>query len=412
MIEINRLVLDNGLRVIHSGDASAQMVTLNLLYKVGSRNEHPEHTGFAHLFEHLMFGGSVHIPDYDTPLQMAGGINNAFTTSDYTNYYLTIPASNVETGFWLESDRMLGLAFTPQSLEVQRMVVCEEFKQNYLNKPYGDLSHLTRGLAFQVHPYNWPTIGKELSHIMQATLEEVKEFFFHYYAPNNAILAITGNISKEEAFRLSEKWFADIPYREGIKSDIPQEPLQAEERRLSVERKVPVDFLYMAFPMVDRLHPDFYAYDMLSDLLANGNSSRLISRLVKEQQVFSAVDANIQGCLDVGLLQINGQPLQGVSLEEAEIAVWKELERLKNESVAEFELEKVKNKYESMRLFDNLNTQDLAANLAYFEFIGKAEDVNEEVWKYREVTAADIQRIACELFQHQKCNTVYYLAKL
>lgn len=411
MIEINRLVLDNGLRVIHSGDATAQMVTLNLLYKVGSRNEHPEHTGFAHLFEHLMFGGSVHIPDYDAPLQMAGGINNAYTTNDYTNYYLTIPADNVETGFWLESDRMMSLAFTPQSLEVQRKVVCEEFKQNYLNRPYGDLSHLTRGLAFRVHPYSWPTIGKELEHIMQATLEEVKEFFYHYYAPNNAILAITGNISKEEAFRLSEKWFAEIPYREGENRTIPREPVQTAERRLSVERKVPVDFLYIAFPMVDRLHPDFYAYDMLSDLLANGNSSRLISRLVKNHLVFSTIDANIHGSYDAGLLQITGQPLPGVSLEEAEAAVWQELEMLKNELVTDFEMEKVKNKYESMRFFDNLNTQDLAANLAYFEFISKAEDINEEVRKYREVTAADIQRIAREVFQHQKCNTVYYLAK-
>ena len=412
MIEVNRLILDNGLRVIHSGDTSTQMVTLNLLYKVGSRNEHPEHTGFAHLFEHLMFGGSVHIPNYDAPLQTAGGTNNAYTTNDYTNYYLTIPAGNVETGFWLESDRMLGLAFTPQSLEVQRMVVCEEFKQNYLNRPYGDLAHLTRGLAFQVHPYRWPTIGKELEHIKKATLDDVKEFFYHYYAPNNAILSITGNLLKEEAFRLAEKWFGDIPYRKGIEQVIPQEPEQIEERRLTVERKVPVDFLYMAFPMVHRLHPDFYVYDMLSDLLANGNSSRLISRLVKERSVFSAVDATISGCLDAGLLQINGQPQQGVSMEEAEAAVWQELESLKEDLIADFELEKVKNKYESMRLLDNLNTQDLAANLAYFEFIGKAENINEEVLRYREVTPGDIRRVARDVFQHRKCNTVYYLAKL
>ena len=332
-MKINRHILDNGLRLVHSQDESTQMVALNILYNVGARDEDPEHTGFAHLFEHLMFGGSVNIPDYDMPLQLAGGENNAWTNNDITNYYLTVPRQNVETGFWLESDRMLSLDFSERSLEVQRGVVMEEFKQRCLNQPYGDVGHLLRPLAYQTHPYQWPTIGKELSHIANATLEEVKAFFFRFYAPNNAILAVTGNISFEEAVALTEKWFASIPRREVPLRNLPQEQEQTEERRLTVERNVPLDALFMAYHMPDHRHPDYYAFDILSDVLSNGRSSRLNQRLVQQKQLFSSIDAYISGSVDAGLFHISGKPSAGVTLEQAEAAVREELELLQHELV-------------------------------------------------------------------------------
>ena len=386
------------------------MVALNLLYKVGARDEDPEHTGFAHLFEHLMFGGSVHIADYDTPVQTAGGENNAWTSNDITNYYITLPYQNVETGFWLESDRMLSLNFNPQSLEVQRQVVIEEFKQRNLNQPYGDTGHLLRDMAYQCHPYRWPTIGKEISHIANATLEEVKDFFFRYYAPNNAILAVTGHISFEETVRLAEKWFGPIPAREVPVRQLPAEPVQTEIRRKTVERKVPMDALYMAFHMCHRKHPDYYVYDILSDLLCNGRSSRLVQSLVINRPVFSSIDAYISGSLDEGLLQITGKPSEGVSLEEAEKAIWEELEKLKEIPVRHEELEKVKNRYESEQIFSNLNYLNVATNLAYFELTGEAEDINREVEKYRSVTAEEIIRVSRQAFVPENCNVLYYRA--
>ena len=354
-MKINRHILDNGLRLVHSRDESTQMVALNILYNVGARDEHPEHTGFAHLFEHLMFGGSVNIPDYDMPLQLAGGENNAWTNNDITNYYLTVPRQNVETGFWLESDRMLSLDFSERSLEVQRGVVMEEFKQRCLNQPYGDVGHLLRPLAYQKHPYQWPTIGKDLSHVANATLEEVKAFFFRFYAPNNAILAVTGNISFEEAVELTEKWFGSVPRREVPVRNLPQEPEQTEERRLTVERNVPLDSLFMAYHMCDHRHPDYYVFDILSDVLSNGRSSRLNQHLVQEKQLFSSIDAYISGSVDAGLFHIAGKPSAGVSLELAEAAVRDELDRLQQELVDGQELEKVKNKFESTQIFGNIN---------------------------------------------------------
>ena len=411
MIEIGRHTLDNGLRIVHSEDKTTQMVALNLLYNVGARDEHPDHTGFAHLFEHLMFGGSVNIPDYDSPLQQAGGENNAWTNNDITNYYITLPRQNIETAFWLESDRMLSLAFTPRNLEVQRQVVSEEFKQRYLNQPYGDMGALVRELAYRVHPYQWCTIGKDISHITQATLDEVKDFFFRFYAPNNAILAVSGNITLEETIRLAEKWFGPIPQRDVRPRNLPQEPAQQEERRLSVERNVPADALSMTFHMVERTHPDYYAFDMLSDSLSNGRSSRLVQHLVKEKAVFSTVDAYISGSVEAGLFHIMGNPVPGISLEQAEEAIRQELELLKNEPIAEEELEKVKNKYESNFIFANINYLDLATNLAYFELIGKAEDINTEVDKYRAVSASQIMRVAKETFVRENSSTLYYIAK-
>lgn len=410
MIQVNRYTLANGLRIVHNEDDSTQMVALNLLYDVGARDEAPSHTGFAHLFEHLMFGGSLHIPDYDTPVQNAGGENNAWTNNDITNYYITLPHQNVETGFWLESDRMLSLDFSPKSLEVQRQVVIEEFKQRNLNQPYGDASHLLRELAYESHPYRWPTIGKEIAHIAQATLEEVKDFFYRFYAPNNAILAVTGHISFEETIRLAEKWFGPIPARNISPRQLPAEKPQTAVRRKTVERKVPVDAIYMAFHMSNRMHPDYYVYDMITDILSNGRSSRFIQSLVQEQKLFTSIDAYISGSLDEGLLHVTGKPVEGVSLEQAEEAIWKELEKMKTVPVSEQELEKVKNRYESEQIFNNINYLNVATNLAFFELTGKAEDINEEVGKYRAVTAEQIQATSARCFVPENCSILYYKA--
>ena len=352
----------------------------------------------------------MNIPDYDAPVQNAGGENNAWTNNDITNYYITLPYQNVETGFWLESDRMLSLDFSPQSLEVQRQVVIEEFKQRNLNQPYGDASHLLREMAYQDHPYRWPTIGKEISHIANATLDEVKNFFYRFYAPNNAILAVTGHISFEETVRLSEKWFGPIPSRNIPKRELPAEKPQTAIRRHSVERKVPVDALYMAFHMCNRFHAEYHVFDIITDLLSNGRSSRFIQTLVQEKKLFTSIDAYISGSLDEGLLHITGKPASGITLEQAEEAVWQELDKLKTIPVAEEELEKVKNRYESEQIFNNINYLNVATNLAFFELLGHAEDINLEVGKYRSVTVGQIQDTACRTFVPENCNILYYKA--
>ena len=410
MITYERHTLSNGLTVIAHRDRSTPMAATNLIYKVGARDEDPSRTGFAHLFEHLMFGGSLHVPDFDLPIQLAGGENNAWTNNDITNYYITLPYQNVETGFWLESDRMLSLDFNPQSLEVQRQVVIEEFKQRNLNQPYGDASHLLREMAYRHHPYRWPTIGKEISHIANATLEEVKDFFYRFYAPNNAILSVTGHIPFEETIRLAEKWFGPIPARQIPPRNLPAEKPQTHIRRLSVERKVPVDALYMAFHMCNRFSPEYYTFDVITDLLSNGRSSRFIQTLVQQKKRFASIDAYISGSLDEGLLHITGKPAPGISLEEAEQTIWEELDKLKTSPVSAEELEKVKNRYESEQIFNNINYLNVATNLAFYELIGKAEDINTEVDKYRSVTPGQIQETAKRTFVPENCNILYYKA--
>ena len=408
---INRFSLENGLRVVHELDTSTQMVTLNVLYLAGSRDEDEQHTGFAHLFEHLMFEGSINIPDYDTPLQMACGDNNAFTTSDYTNYYLTVPAANVETGFWLESDRMTGLAFTPQSLEVQRKVVMEEFKQHYITPPYGDIQHLMSALAYQVHPYRWPTIGLELEHIAQVKMDEVKEFFFRFYTPNNAVLSVVGNITLEETKRLTKKWFGSVPARKIDRLSIPQEPIQTEERRMTVERDVPADVLYMSFPIVGVMHPDFHCCDMISDILAAGRSCRLNRHLVEEQHLFTSIDAYIQARIDPGQLLICGMPAEGVSMEKAEAAVWKELDDLLDEGVDAAELEKVKNKFETNLMRERANRQKRAASLAFYEMLGDATWSEMEVENYRKVTKEHFMQVYSNTVKREKASVLWYMRK-
>lgn len=410
MINVTRHTLPNGLRVLHHYDCNTRMTALNVLYDVGSKDDWSHRTGFAHLFEHLMFGGSVNIPDFDSPLQLTGGENNAWTSNDVTNYYTIAPTHNIETAFWLESDRMLQLAFTPQSLEVQRHVVIEEFKQRNLNQPYGDIYQLIRPLAYTTHPYQWPVIGRSIEEIEAATLDEVKEFFYAHYAPNNAILCVAGSISWEETLRLCEKWFAPIPRREIAPRNLPAEPKQTAPRRLSVERDVPLDAIVKVYHMCDRRNAQYHACDLLSDVLGTGASSRLYKELVQEQQLFNSIDASISGEIECGLLIINGKLNKGVSIEEGEAAINREIAKLQQEGVTEREINKVINRFEAEHLVSNLNYTDKAANLAYHELIGRAEDINTEVDKYKALTPQDIQNAAREVLQEDNCSTLYYHA--
>lgn len=409
MIQVNKYTLPNGLRLLHHEDKATPMVALNIVYDVGSKDEDPAHTGFAHLFEHLMFGGSVNIPDFDTPLQEAGGENNAWTSNDITNYYSVVPARNVEIAFWLESDRMLELDFSQQSLDVQKKVVVEEFKQMNLNQPYGDIPLLIRPLAYQVHPYRWPVIGKEVSHIEQATLDEVKTFFYRHYAPNNAILSVTGNISFEKTVALTEKWFGPIPSRPVPARRLPQEPVQETARFLEVERAVPLDSIVKAYPMCGRTDTDYPCYDLLSDLLSGGRSSRLFRRLVMEDNRFAEVNAYITGDIEPGLFFITGKPNPGVSLEEADRLLTREVERLSREPIPDYELKKVINRFESNELFSNMNYLNKASSLGFYELLGNAEHINTEIDRYLSVTPDRI-RDAASRFIPDRCSTLYYRA--
>jgi zinc protease len=408
MINFEKFTLANGLRVIVHQDTSTPMAVMNIMYDVGSRDENPEKTGFAHLFEHLMFGGSVNIPNYDEPLQMAGGENNAYTTDDLTNYYIQLPAENLETAFWLESDRMLSLSFSEKSLEVQRKVVVEEFKEHYIAKPYGDVWHKMRDLAYKKHPYRWMTIGKELSHIENARLEDVKEFFFKYYRPVNAIMVVAGNVTTEKVKALAEKWFGDIPSGEKYKRNVPQEPEQKEERKLEVKANVPLDALYKTWHIYPRLDRKYYITDLLADILSGGGSSRLYQSLVKEKQLFSNIECYHFGTADAGLLCIEGKLVKGIKMEEAEKAIETELEKIKNELVDEAELQKVKNKTESMIAFEDMSVMNRANSLAYYEWLGDASWMNFELDKYGSVTTEDILQESRNIFRKENSNTLYY----
>ncbi len=411
MIEFSRFVLRNGLRLLIHEDESTPMVAVNVLYNVGARDESPDKTGFAHLFEHLMFSGSKNIPDFDEPIQNAGGENNAFTNSDVTNFYDILPAENLETALWLESDRMLHLNINEKSLEVQRKVVVEEFKETCLNEPFGDAWHHISDMAYKVHPYRWPTIGKVPKHVEDATLDEVRTFYQKHYLPNNAILVVAGNIKTADAKQLAEKWFGNIPAGELPKRNLRHEPPQKKlERRLS-QSKAPVDALYLAFHMPERMHVDFYATDLLSDVLCNGKSARLYRTLLKERQLFSFIDCYISGNIDPGLFIIEGKPAEGISLETATAAIWEEIEKLKAEQIQEKELQKFKNKIESNLIFSETNVLNKAINLAFFELLDNPDRINEEVDLYRQVTTADIHRLACSILTHENCSELFYRKK-
>jgi zinc protease len=411
MVKFNRFTLDNGLRVIVHEDNTTPMAVVNILYDVGSRDENPEQTGFAHLFEHLMFGGSVNIPNYDGPLQQVGGENNAFTSNDITNYYITLPSANLETAFWLESDRMLSLAFSEESLEVQRKVVIEEFKQRYLNQPYGDVWLRLRPMVYKKHPYLWDTIGKNIEHIENAKIEDVKAFFKKHYNPQNAIMVVGGDVKLEQVKELAEKWFGPIPAGEKYHRNLPQEPEQHEERRETVSAKVPLNDVYIALQMPGRREQEFYAVELMSDILSRGNSSRMYRNLVKEKQLFSEVHAYVFGSLDKGMFVLEGKPTEGVTVEQAEAALWAEVELLKTEEVPADELTKVQNKTESTMIFSEMSLLDKAMNLAYYELLGDAELLNSETGKFLAVTPAQIKEEANKLFRKDNSSTLIYLAE-
>ncbi|MES2379095.1 MAG: pitrilysin family protein [Bacteroidota bacterium] len=411
MVKFNRFTLDNGLRVIVHEDNTTPMAVVNILYDVGSRDENPEQTGFAHLFEHLMFGGSVNVPNYDGPLQQVGGENNAFTSNDITNYYITLPSANIETAFWLESDRMLSLAFSEESLEIQRKVVIEEFKQRYLNQPYGDVWLRLRPMVYKKHPYLWDTIGKNIEHIENAKIEDVKAFFKKHYNPQNAIMVVGGDVKLDQVKELAEKWFGPIPAGEKYHRNLPQEPEQCEERRETVTAKVPLNDVYIALQMPGRREQEFYAVELMSDILSRGNSSRMYRNLVKDKQLFSEVHAYVFGSLDKGMFVLEGKPTEGVTVEQAEAALWAEVELLKTEEVPADELTKVQNKTESTMIFSEMSLLDKAMNLAYYELLGDADLLNSETEKFLAVTPAQIKEEANKLFRKDNSSTLIYLAE-
>lgn len=410
MIDFRSTTLENGLKVIVHEDHSVQIAVMNMLYDVGSKDESPLKTGFAHLFEHLMFGGSKNVASYDEPLQRVGGENNAFTSPDITNYYLSVPAQNLETGFWLESDRMLSLSFDPKVLEVQRKVVIEEFKQRYLNQPYGDIWLKLRPMIYKKHPYRWPTIGKEISHIEEAAMDDVKDFFFKYYIPNNATLVVAGNVYYEEVVQLAEKWFGPISAGRRPMRNIPAEPPQQEERRMELSADVPSDALYMAYHMPGRFHKDYYPADLLSDVLGRGQSSRLYEELVKENKMFHSLAAYVTGSIENGLLVISGKLENGVSLQDGEKAIKSLLQDLKDQGLDDQELEKVKNQSESSLAFSEVEVLNRAMNLAFGSLTGDAGWINHESEKIQRVTKDDIQAAAKNILQPSNSSVLHYKA--
>ncbi len=411
MIQFERFQLANGLKVLVHPDTSTPMAVVNVLYNVGAKDESPNKTGFAHLFEHLMFGGSINIPEYDEPLQRAGGENNAYTTNDLTNYYCQLPAENLETAFWLESDRMLSLAFSEKSLEVQRKVVCEEFKEHYINKPYGDAWHKMRTLAYTTHPYKWMTIGASLDHVEQATMQDVKDFFFKFYRPNNAILVVTGNVTLAQVKILSEKWFGPIPAGAPYVRNLPVEPKQDKSRTLDVRADVPMDMLMMTWHMGGRFDAGYHATDLLTEVLGGGASSRLYEQLIKVKQIFSSIECFHFGTVDPGLLVIEGKLVKGVSMSVAEKAVLDEVELIKNTLLDVKEVLKVINKTESIICFEDMSIMNRAHSLAFYELLGDGELMNTELAKYQAVTPELIQSTAGEIFQDNNRNTLYYYSK-
>lgn len=411
MIDYKEFFLDNGLQVIVHEDHSIPLAAVNLLYKVGSKDELPDKTGFAHLFEHLMFGGSKNIPVFDDPLQKVGGENNAFTNPDITNYYITLPASNLETAFWLESDRMLKLSFDSRVLKIQKSVVSEEFKQRYLNQPYGDIWLRFRPLVYQKHHYRWPTIGNDITHIEKAEMDDVKSFFYTFYRPNNAILAVAGHVTLSQVKSMAEKWFAPIPSGKNIIRSSPVEPQQIQARKLIQSADVPLDALYMAFHMPGRADVNYHGYDLISDILGRGKSSRLYQQLVKEKQVFNTINAYVMGSIDPGLLVISGKINKDIKIEDAEKEVLELINKLIEKGPEEPELEKVKNQAESTIAFSEVEMLNKAMNLAYFANLGNAGLINEEIGMIRTVTTDTLHTIAKSLFKPENSNTLYYLSK-
>lgn len=408
MITFEKHTLANGLQVAANRDRCSKMAALNLLYKVGARNENPEQTGFAHLFEHLMFRGTRRIPNFDAPVQMACGENNAFTNNDYTDYYITLPTPNIETAFWLESDRMTGLSLSRRKLETEKRVVLEEFNQRYLNQPYGDMTKLLREMVYRVHPYRWCAIGRTPEHVAAATLEDAERFYRRYYRPSNAILSVSGDIEPEQVFAMAERWFGEIPDTPAHHDPLPAEPMQTSARRLEVDRDVPATAITIAFPMGGRLSRDYYLLDLISDLLSGGESARLYDSLIRRRRLFSAINAYITGDIDPGMFIITGQIMEGVSEQQAEEALWEELRQLQEVAVGGYELEKVKNKFEAGVMFGELNVMNKAMNIGYYLMLGHPDLINSETDIFRSINAYDIIRESRRIFRPELSSTLIY----
>ena len=421
-LQFQRHILANGLRLIVHEDHSTPLASCNVVYNVGSRDENPDMTGMAHLFEHFMFTGSRNIADFDAQLQRVGAINNAYTTQDITHYYITLPAVNIEHALWLESDRMLELAFQQEKLDIQKHVVIEEFKENFLNRPYGDMWMLYNQFYFQKHPYQWLPIGKEISHIEKVTMDNMKAFFYTFYRPNNAVLTISGNVKFEEIVPLVEKWFGAIPAgpvssvetRHGTslqdtrEKQFPQEDPPTQHRLFEVHRKVPADMLFKGWPTCGRLDSDFYAYDMLSDLFGSGQSSYLYKKFVMEEAVFTDISAYITGTLDPGIFIIGGRPAEGVSIEEADQKLNDFLYQLPENCISAHDLQKVKNRVESIILQNDIKIEDRSSSLAVAESFSCAEDFNDETNRYFAVTEEQINTLCHNIFRQEQEATMFY----
>jgi zinc protease len=408
MINYNIFTLDNGLRVLVHEDRSTPLTAMNILYDVGSRDEDPGSTGLAHLFEHLMFGGTQAIPEFDKHLLIAGGENNAFTNTDITDYYITIPSDNIETAFWLESDRMNLLDFSQRNLDIQKNVVIEEYKQRYMNQPYGDAMLIMRPLAYKVHPYRWPTIGMDISHIRDISLGKVRDFFFSHYAPNNAILTLAGNISADQTINLAQKWFGQIEKRNVRPRMLPAEPLQTEGRMLTVERDVPSDALYKVWHTGARTGNDFYTLDLITDILAGGESGRLFTKLVRQKKLFSEINAYITSDIDPGLIILHGKLMKGVDIQYAEESVNRVINDMKGKYPSSQEMEKVKNKFESSNVFANTSILNKVMNLSFYHLIGNIELINNEVDQYRKISREMLTEAVSKYFDPSNCSTLFY----
>lgn len=408
MIPYRRKTLPNGLTVAVNRDRASKLAAVNVLYRVGARDEDPSRTGFAHLFEHLMFRGTRRIPNFDAPVQMACGENNAFTNNDYTDYYITLPTPNIETAFWLESDRMTGLSLSRRKLETEKRVVLEEFNQRYLNQPYGDMTKLLREMVYRVHPYRWCAIGRTPEHVAAATLEDAERFYRRYYRPSNAILSVSGDIEPEQVFAMAERWFGEIPDTPAHHDPLPAEPMQTSARRLKVDRDVPATAITIAFPMGGRLSRDYYLLDLISDLLSGGESARLYDSLIRRRRIFSAINAYITGDIDPGMFIVTGQIMEGVSEQQAEEALWEELRQLQEVAVGGYELEKVKNKFEAGVMFGELNVMNKAMNIGYYLMLGHPDLINSETDIFRSINAYDIIRESRRIFRSEFSSTLIY----
>ena len=409
MIRSSSATLDNGLRIVHHADSYTPMVAVDLLYGVGARDEDPGHTGIAHLLEHMMFGGSANVPDFDRHTERACGWNNAWTSNDYTNFYSVVPAENIETIFWLESDRMLQPSFTSETFDVQRQVVIEEFKQTCLNRPYATLGHSLRALLYQVHPYRWPTIGLTPDHIASLTLDRVRTFFHANYTPDRAVLSVAGNIAFERVVELADKWFGNIPRGNVPRRILPAEPLPDAPRRLTVKgANEPQTSITIAYPMMAHGCEGYEAADIITDILAAGRASRFHQTLIAQGNVFTEADASILGSDQPGYIMVNGLIAPGIDNpeEQAEQTLLQQLSRLTDDGITPHELQRAVNRFESRFRYSKAGILAKAQALAKAAMQGY--DINSVTARYRALNVDHVNATARALLRPDRSATLLY----